>query len=293
MDERYEILLRNAYRLFNPTDSLNDSMRVGWHVEEYGVEFHGASDGDEVEFETPELAAAIGYALDEMAILRIRIADLENVTMSEQGIEAMGYMKLPTDRDGVPIRPGETVYGPCLSDEGENVLAVLSMGVLLGDTDQWGLHIDSGNLTHEPPQRYPLDAHGVECRVGDAGCWLDEPTVQVTIESVDSDEYAQLTVRDGRGRRNTICADEFTHTDPDSWDRLERDSWKTETDEYWGCEGASCNACPSKMGGKTPDKFYGCDGCLSAIRPDLVRRAEALAGATPKCSEATQKGGAE
>lgn len=261
MDERYEILLRNAYRLFNPTDSLNDSMRVGWHVEEHGVEFHGASDGDEVEFETPELAAAIGYALDEMAILRIRIADLENVTMSERGIEAMGYMKLPVGEEGEPIRPGETVYGPNTGDDGKNVLAATPLAVLLGGTDQWSLCLDPGSLTHEPQKRFPLDADGVECRVGDRVWWSENPTVPLVIEAVEPDEYAQLTVCDDDGLRNTIEAAECTHTEPDSWERLEDDA-TMEPFAYLERHGLLGIDIP------TAENF----AC------DLVRRAKALAG---------------
>lgn len=43
--------------------------------------------------------------------LRARVSDLENVTMSGQDIEAMGYARLPVGKDGLPIRPGETLYG--------------------------------------------------------------------------------------------------------------------------------------------------------------------------------------
>lgn len=198
MDERYEILLRNAYRLFNPTDSLNDSMRVGWHVEEYGVEFHGASDGDEVEFETPELAAAIGYALDEMAILRRRIADLENVTMSERGIEAMGYMKLPVGEEGEPIRPGETVYGPNTGDDGKNVLAATPLAVLLGGTDQWSLCLDPGSLTHEQPQRFPLDADGVECKMLDTVWFNKMDGAECEVIGI-MDDFKHIRVRQKEG----------------------------------------------------------------------------------------------
>lgn len=55
------------------------------------------------------------FTLAQMAAerdrLKNRVVDLENVTTSQQDIEAMGYEKLPVGKDGLPIRPGETLYG--------------------------------------------------------------------------------------------------------------------------------------------------------------------------------------
>lgn len=225
----------------------------------------------------------------ERDALQARVDDLENATMSERGIEDMGWMKCPVDRDGVPIRPGETVYG--------------------GDGKAWYVkHVGTSKhsvngvqgaemrqmrprwLTHEPPKRFPLDADGVECHVGDA-IWLVAGSGKGKIIGIEDDGTVNVAWR----ASVTACEDPklFTHAEPDSWERLEADVKKfggLNGFAYWGCEGSQCSDCPAVLGGETPLQRYGVDFCSAAVCPDIVRRARALAGAAPECSGAAPKG---
>ena len=223
---------------------------------------------------------------DEIDRLRARVAELENQTMSEQGIEAMGWMRLPVGADGVPIRPGETVYGAdgkplnvsLVSDCNE--FAYWSDGKLC-----WYAHADE--CTHEPPERFPLDADGVECHVGDTVFDAEGNRFTVT-ETYLSDRYDGIALEDERGFRGSTYewASKFTHAVPDSWERLERDMGIMFTCDYFGakrkCSTYDCKSCPA----------YSWEGSCNDFRNhDYIRRARALAGAIPKCSEATPKGG--
>ena len=226
--------------------------------------------------------------LTERDALRARVADLENATMSEQGIEDMGWMRLPVDKDGVPVRPGETVYGP---DGRRHVVCYVS------DANEFACfsgvslmpYIHADECSHVP-ERFPLDADGVECRPGDTV--FTKAGARIEVDDI-SRGNSLVVVRYEDGRELEYRAYNLTHAEPDSWERLERDSGKYATDEYWGCAGVACDECPSKIDGKTPAAFYGCAGCTTAIQLDVLRRARALAGATPKCSEAAPKGDVE
>lgn len=216
---------------------------------------------------------ARGERNDEIARLKERIADLENRSWSQADIEAMGYMKLPVGKDGKPIRTGETVYG-----QDGKAWYVKHVGTskhcINGVNGREMRQMKACWLTHEPPNRYPLDADGVECRPGDT-VWFGGKRAKV--DSIDGNSNS-IAVTFSDGSVSGADAGLFTHVEPDSWEKLERDARKEYASEYWGCGEASCWECPSKIDGETPKVHYKSPSCILAARSDIVRRAKALAG---------------
>lgn len=78
-----------------------------------------------------------------------------------------------------------------------------------------------------------------------------------------------------------LCSDGillWLESECDSWGELMRDAHRPGL-KYWNCIGSSCNNCPAKIKGETPDDYYGVSDCYVASCIDLVCRAKRLAGA--------------
>ena len=231
---------------------------------------------------------------EENRLLKLRVADLEGRATGERGIETTGCMELPVDRDGVPLHIGDVVYGPGLDPGGEDVFAVRAGSVLIGNPDQWSWNCNPELLTHKQPARYPLDADGVECRPGDM-LWpvkdqgIPFNGVPLTVAEGPVDEFGRVPVLDRkdvqRSRTDPWYADPgcLSHTEPDSWERLEEDCSMSDVD-YCDRYG---------LLDKPHENPAAINSCVEKMAYSLVHRAKALAGATPKCSEATPKGDAE
>lgn len=74
-----------------------------------------------------------------------------------------------------------------------------------------------------------------------------------------------------------FCAPEkFTHEEPDSWEKIERDAAKNVVD-YWGCGFSLCSKCSISFDGKNPRERYETDSCSTAKSLDIARRSKALA----------------
>lgn len=70
-------------------------------------------------------------------------------------------------------------------------------------------------------------------------------------------------------------ADALDPDGPDTQARIDADVEKPVT-YYWGCEGANCDACPSKVDGAKPYERYKTGTCARAKVPDLLRRQREL-----------------
>ncbi|WP_270243192.1 hypothetical protein [Collinsella tanakaei] len=106
-----------------------------------------------------------------------------------------------------------------------------------------------------------LDADGVEVKVDDT-VWLKDGT-ELLVEEVN--RYGARCF-DGEIRM-TLDPKSLTHTQPDSWECLERDA-DNGSCGYFGFQGKECTGCPA-FGSDKP--------CTSVVCTDIVRRAKALA----------------
>ena len=190
--------------------------------------------------------------------------------------------------DGLPIKAGETVYR--LSD-GERLEVLLPHG----STPETREYVDCcgelelpSNLTHERPV---LGADGKPIVVGET-VWLGDEYSQYAGSSgslngneysllgVDSEEALlveddRLVVNDKNYVRLSTCnawcpASFFTHTQPDTQERIDADK-KKENSKYWGCC-FYCNNCPAEIDGKKPRERYGSLNCSIAQGLDIARR---------------------
>lgn len=115
------------------------------------------------------------------------------------------------------------------------------------------------------PAPKALDAEGVEIKVDDT-VWLKDGT-ELLVEEVN--RYGARCF-DGEIRM-TLDPKSLTHTQPDSWERLERDAEKSICD-YFGSSSSPDSLCED-----------GCPGlnspvsCGVLMKLDLIRRAKALA----------------
>lgn len=111
------------------------------------------------------------------------------------------------------------------------------------------------------PEPKVLDADGVEIKVDDT-VWLKDGT-ELLVEEVN--RYGARCF-DGE-KRMTLDPKSLTHTQPDSWERLERDADNVPCG-YFDFNGKECTGCPAFGSGKP---------CISAVCTDIVRSAKAIA----------------
>lgn len=101
-------------------------------------------------------------------------------------------------------------------------------------------------------------------------------------------EYRVVGAAAGCGGMSAVCVDAddgdaLVLVDPsmleppDSWERLREDAAKGAY-EYWECAWFTCQECPAVVDGRNPSERYGCLGCGTAMRLDLIARAKRLAG---------------
>lgn len=80
------------------------------------------------------------------------------------------------------------------------------------------------------------------------------------------------------GSLNTHMKGRWLSTEqPDTQERIDEDKRKS-VSQYWGCGGAGCHQCPSKVDGLTPCERYGMDECEVAMGYDLALRQARLDG---------------
>lgn len=176
------------------------------------------------------------------------------------------------DRDGVPIEPGDVVWGEDgLSwlvtgfrwDNGDHVVEATAMG----ETKQ----LKPGWLTHEEPPGPVLDRDGVPIEVGDT-VWHEVDGTELRVIGFQHEEDGEriVTVERVRGPIDwdgCRCLS-LSHQRPDSWERLEKDAAKGAC-AYFGSNEFSCKEC----------HFFGREhDCSGLMAMDIVRRAKALAG---------------
>ena len=119
-----------------------------------------------------------------------------------------------------------------------------------------------------------LDADGVEIKMGDT-VWHHSGFAHGVVTSIDAGSLMGTVCYVNGGVEFRDAAKDLTHTEPDSWERLEEDAVKVV------CEYA----------GAVPDEFgdYDCDTCRlfdargkliceQQMALDIVRRAKAIAG---------------
>lgn len=119
----------------------------------------------------------------------------------------------------------------------------------------------------------PLDAEGepVECLCGYFGA-------DGRLESVVGYRSARaVVVADEYAGYRLVPAETLTKNPPDTQKRIDADKRKS-VSQYWGCGGAGCHQCPSKIDGLTPCERYGMDECEVAMGYDLALRQMKLDG---------------
>ena len=180
--------------------------------------------------------------------------------------------KVP-DADGAEIRVGDTVYH--VKDGSEMTV--------YGIDGEWLVVSVGGRVRHDiVTHRVPvLAADGRPLREGETVWYRDhtDPLEVRGISTTDSGAHYVKAYNDYEGEVSAP-AEDFTHERPaaDSWERLEEDAGK-DFIEYWGCRGVGCDKCPSRVDGSTPRDRYQCS-CAKSVAHDIVRRANALAGAS-------------
>lgn len=219
---------------------------------------------DGLERQRDRLKERVAHLESENTLLLNRIAGLENRTVSETDIEAMGYMKLPVDRNRVPIRPGDAVFlcdgsavsVRCVSDENEFTFR--------DDDGNMSWESDADTCTHESPHHYPLDADGVECHAGDT-VW--DLAGGAECEVTGAQEYGECIRLISKERRCEIAmpARCFSHKRPDSWEMLEDDAEKLRKD------------IALNLGDWSPSDFKSDGDSIQDRVLGIVRRARALA----------------
>lgn len=118
-----------------------------------------------------------------------------------------------------------------------------------------------------------LDADGVEIRVGDTVYSPMHENVRCTVTGIDFETDGFFVyVENEIGHRFRLIADDLTHTQPDTWERLEEDARKL-TIDYWGCRGLTCDQCPADF----PRDRNNAESCSTAMKIDIIRRAKAIA----------------
>ena len=197
----------------------------------------------------------------------------------------------PRYEDGEPVRIGDEVE---IRGEAKRVERVEF------SSDRCMVRCAPGFFEQRPhgerfkrPAPKALGGDGVEVKVGDV-VWLAPeyrckagstgsshnllyvaPSEKMTVSEVRKGGCGEVAWMDGRGRR--WCSTSWlTHERPDSWERLREDARKS-TYRYWGCTGHLCDECPAELDGAGPDDRYSTEGCDTAMRLDLVARAERLA----------------
>ena len=170
------------------------------------------------------------------------------------------YVKRPApkvlDADGVDIKAGDRVY----SIENDNSYIVRSINGS-GTLELEGFEYKGWSpkfFTHMQPA---IDADGVLIKAGDT-VWLKDGT-ELLVEEVN--RYGARCF-DGEIRR-TLDPKSLTHTQPDSWERLEHDADNGPCG-YFDFNGKECTGCPAFDSGKP---------CIAAVCTDIVRRAKAIA----------------
>lgn len=160
------------------------------------------------------------------------------------------------DADGVEIEVGDRIYS-IVNGNSYTVRSINGSGTI----ELEGFEYKGWSpkfFTHMQPA---IDADGVLIKVGDT-VWVDEDT-ELLVEEVN--RYGARCF-DGEIRR-TLDPKSLTHTQPDSWERLERDADNGPCG-YFDFNGKECTGCPAFGSGKP---------CISAVCTDIVRRAKALA----------------
>jgi hypothetical protein len=145
-------------------------------------------------------------------------------------------------------------------DEEVEVIEFDSRCVYIAGHEGFCTELSPGDRVKRPAPKV-LDADGVEIKVDDT-VWLKDGT-ELLVEEVN--RYGARCF-DGEIRR-TLDPKSLTHTQPDSWERLERDADNGPCG-YFGFQGKKCTGCPAFGIGKP---------CTSAVCTDIVRRAKAIA----------------
>lgn len=171
----------------------------------------------------------------------------------------------PKYEDGGYVMPGDVAVANNGAKKGRafTVLSVRvnTVGVCLTDCDGSYWNYKAGDRRVKRPEPNVLDADGVEVKVDDT-VWLKDGT-ELLVEEVN--RYGARCF-DGEIRM-TLDPKSLTHTQPDSWECLERDA-DNGSCGYFGFQGKECAGCPAFDSGKP---------CTSVVCTDIVRRAKALA----------------
>lgn len=181
--------------------------------------------------------------------------------------------------DGLPLNEDDTAYGTGREQHRYTVQVPYSINEEVGkrfcvqcyDHDEGNITwCDPSMLTHERPV---LGADGKPIVVGETVYRLTDGTAWKVTKLHHSEP--RISVVSVGGKRVTaggwFLASEYTHTPPDTQEKIDRDKHKTMT-RYWECEDAECYTCPCRFDGKKPSEHYGVFSCEVAQGMDIARR---------------------
>lgn len=135
-----------------------------------------------------------------------------------------------------------------------------------------------------------IAADGLPIKVGDELWFVDDGCYEKTgVSRRAKQPFRVVRIDYGGVRANSsdetdgdhtwwIRPECLTHTQPDTWERLEEDA-KKRSFEYWGCEDIMCDECPEvvKKGRAMPKERYGTEKCSEAMCIEIFHRAKAIA----------------
>lgn len=178
----------------------------------------------------------------------------------------------PKFEDGDPVWFGDKMNEVC-GEVSHIYFDDDAISIYTGEFDH--LYLSVGERVERHVQG-PLGADGVEIKEGDTVWFRSFSTgnrmcrATVTGFGERNLDVRLATVEDEAGRTWNIDPKRITHTPPDSWERLERDTAKGLC-EYFGFDDRPCDAgegCPAYEQGI----------CAVYKAKDIIRRAKALAG---------------
>lgn len=182
--------------------------------------------------------------------------------------------------DGLPLNEDDTVYGTGRERHRYTVQVPYSINEEVGkrfcvqcyDHDEGNITwCDPSMLTHERPV---LGADGKPIKVGETVYRLTDGTAWKVTKLHHSEPRISVVSVGGKGvtAGGWFLASEYTHTPPDTQERIDEDA-RNDGIAYWDCLESSCDECPARINGKTPAERYGTPGdCDRAMILDLLRR---------------------
>ena len=195
-------------------------------------------------------------------------------------------IRIPCFEDGEPVHIGDKAEHP-YTGETCTIYCINTFDdfYCLGFVEENSASLCDGERVKRPAPEV-LGADGLPVKMGETVYRLSDGTSWTVIELHRSELRISVMSIDGNEVTSGgwFLASEYSHTHPDTQERIDGDAVNPSFAKYWGCSGIGCDECPASVDGKLPDERYGTSGCREAMVLDLLRRQRELDA---------RKGGAE